>query len=227
MFRHFLRWLVHSLLSILCRLEVVGLENIPEQGGMIIAVNHLGRLDPALGFAVINRDDLTVLAAEKYQTHLLFKWAFRLVPGIFINRGEADLSALRQARQFLNKGGLLGVAPEGTRSNVGGLIEAKTGVAYLADKARLPVIPTAITGTESAVLGIVLFRRPPVKIVFGRPFVLPPLDRQDRSEALQRNTDEIMCQIAALLPAKYRGVYLDHPRLKELLEDREMALEEV
>jgi 1-acyl-sn-glycerol-3-phosphate acyltransferase len=219
MYRHFLRWLVRFLFNIFCRVQVCGIENVPEHGAMIIATNHFSILDPPLGFAVIERDDVTVLVAEKYQTHAMIKWVFRLVPGIFVNRGEPDLSALRTARRFLDAGGLLAVAPEGTRSHTGGLIEAKTGVAYLADKTSVPILPTAVMGTETGVKGILLFRRPHIQITFGTPFVLPPLSREHRVADLQRNTDEIMCQIAALLPPQYWGVYADYPRVMEILAE--------
>jgi 1-acyl-sn-glycerol-3-phosphate acyltransferase len=52
----------------------------------------------------------------------------------------------------------------------------------------------------------------------GQPFILPPLQGQDRDAALQEYTDEIMCRIAVLLPPDYRGVYADHPRLRQLVE---------
>jgi 1-acyl-sn-glycerol-3-phosphate acyltransferase len=111
----------------------------------------------------------------------------------------------------------LGIAPEGTRSKTGALIAAKPGVAYLAAKAGVPALVMAVTGTEDAGKTILRLRKPRFRVVFGEIFDLPPLDRRDRDAALQRNADEMMCRIAALLPEKYRGVYADHPRLAEIL----------
>jgi len=215
--RNWLRLVLRLLFRWLCRVEVIGLENVPRQGGAILAVNHLSRLDPPLVYAVLDRDDATALVAEKYQRYPWFRWVINLVKGIWIHRGEADLSALREARQYLQGGGLLGVAPEGTRSRTGALMAAKTGVAYLADKAGVPVIPVAISGTEKAIAQLLCLRRPHLRIQFGRPLFLPPIEREHREAALRRNTDEIMCAIAAMLPPQYRGVYADHPRLQELL----------
>ena len=110
---------------------------------------------------------------------------------------------------------MLGIAPEGTRSHIGGLIRAKTAAAYLADKAGVPVIPVAISGTERAVWRALCLLRPRITIQFGEPLNLPPIGREEREATLQSNTDEIMCRIAAMLPEKYRGVYAGHPRLKE------------
>jgi 1-acyl-sn-glycerol-3-phosphate acyltransferase len=118
---------------------------------------------------------------------------------------------------------MLGIAPEGTRSNTRALIPAKTGVAYLADKAKVAVLPTAIYGTDNAVYEVLRLRRPKMTIHFDKPFMLHPVDRSHRDEALQRNTDEIMCRIAALLPPAYWGAYAAHPRLKELLSKPQVS----
>lgn len=213
MLRSIVRWLFHTL----SRVEIVGMEHIPLQGGVILAVNHFSRLDPALVFTMVNRDDITALVADKYKKNPFFRWIVVTVKGIWLNREEADVRALREARSYLQSGGLLGIAPEGTRSSTGGLIEAKTGVAYLAEKAGVPVIPAAIYGTENAMREIFRLRRPLIIMRIGAPLWLPAVSRQEREAGLQRNTDEIMCQIAALLPPEYRGVYAQHPRLMEIL----------
>jgi 1-acyl-sn-glycerol-3-phosphate acyltransferase len=166
---------------------------------------------------MLDRDDVTALVADKYKHYPLFSWVMRPVNVIWINREEADLHAMRRARDFLRAGSLLGIAPEGTRSRTGGLMAAKTGVAYLADKAGALVIPTAISGTETAVRRLLTLRKPSITVQFGDPVDLLPLARGNRDAILQRNTDEIMCRIAAMLPEQYRGVYADHPRLRQLL----------
>ena len=213
-----LRTLIRLALRLLSRVTASGLEGLPRSGGYILAVNHLSRVDPPLMFSLIERDQVTALVAEKYKKQPFFRWIILLVDGIWSNRGEADLHALRQARDYLRGGGVLGIAPEGTRSHTGALMPAKTGVAYLADKAGVPVVPAAISGTNGAVWQLLRLRRPAIQIQFGAPLTFPPIQRGAREAALQRNTDEIMCQIAAMLPEQYRGVYADHPRLKELLE---------
>ncbi len=217
MLRAILRIIVRFLFAILTRVEVRGLENVPDQGGVILAANHLGRLDAPLIFILVNRKDLTGLVADKYKKKIFFRLLVEAVGGIWLNRESADFQALREARDFLINGGMLGIAPEGTRSRTGALREAKTGVAYLADKAGVPILPVGITGTEKAFHELFRFHRPRLTVNFGRPFTLPPLERGERSAALRRNTDEIMCQISALLPPSYRGVYADHPRLHEIL----------
>jgi 1-acyl-sn-glycerol-3-phosphate acyltransferase len=213
-----LRTFFRFLFTTLSRVEIKGMENVPSTGGCILASNHVGILDAPLVFVFIEREDITALVADKYRHKFPINWLVNSVQAIWIKREEADLSALRQAREFLAKGGILGIAPEGTRSQTGGLAPAKTGVAYLADKAGVPVVPVAVTGAESGVRKLLLLRRPTFHIEFGEPITLPPVDRRDRDGSLQRNTDEIMCRIATMLPFDYRGVYAEHPRLKELVQ---------
>jgi 1-acyl-sn-glycerol-3-phosphate acyltransferase len=217
-----LRWIAQLLFKLLSRVEVIGLKNVPDEGGVLLAVNHLSRIDPPLVFALLKRRDATVLAADKYKKNPLFRLAIEAVGGIWINREEADFNALREALHHLQQGGLLGVAPEGTRSRTGALIRAKTGIAYLADKARVPVVPIAVFGTESAFQQLFCLRRPRIVIQFGKPLSLPPVERRNREACLRRNTDEIMCHIAYMLPPQYWGAYADHSRLKELLSDPDL-----
>jgi len=218
MLRSALLSIVRFLFGLLTHLEKEGLGNVPEKGGAILAANHLSRVDAPLVFALVKRNDTTGLVADKYKKHIFLRPLIEAVHGIWINREQADFQALRAAREYMQKGGLLGIAPEGTRSRTGALRQAKTGVAYLADRAAVPIVPIAIWGTEKTFSELYRFRRARVKIRFGKPFSLPPLERGNRSGALKHNTDEIMCRIAAMLPPEYRGVYADHPRLKELLD---------
>jgi 1-acyl-sn-glycerol-3-phosphate acyltransferase len=215
------RSLLRFLFDTLTRVTVIGLEHMPRTGGCVVAVNHLSRLDPPLVFVLIDREDVTALVADKYKNYPFIPWIVHTVDGIWLHREESDLHALREARDFLRAGGVLGIAPEGTRSRVGSLIPAKTGAAYLADKAGVPVIPVAISGTDEAVWKIFLLLRPRITIQFGPPVHLEPIRHQEREAILLRNTDEIMCQIAAMLPEKYRGVYAGHPRLQEILQQRD------
>jgi 1-acyl-sn-glycerol-3-phosphate acyltransferase len=218
--RSFIRSVVRILLRTLSQLTVIGKENIPPEGACLLTANHLGIVDAPIVFSLLDRADATGLVALKHKDNPILRWLVSQVDGIWIDRDHPDIRALKEARDYLKKGWLVGIAPEGTRSDTHTLIEAKPGVAFLADKMDGPIIPLGIAGTENSLTRMFTFQRPRFTVKVGEPFCLPPLDRKARDESLQRNTDEIMCRIAALLPPAYRGVYADHPRLIEILEEQ-------
>lgn len=215
-----MRFIVRSAMRLIARVEVRGIERLP-RGNAILAANHLGRLDTAVLMAVIDREDIIMPIAEKYKNHPIFGALGRAANGIWLNRFEADYSALRQILERMEKGGLLVIAPEGTRSKTEALQEGKMGVAFLASKSGYPVIPVAVTGTEDRLIvqNLKRFRRTTITATAGEPFYVEIPKGRGRDEAMRKATDEIMCRIAAMLPEKYRGVYADHPRLKELLAE--------
>ncbi len=217
----FVRWIVKVLITLFTRLEVIGWENLPGQGSLIVTANHAGRMEVLLVFYLIDRQDIILMIAEKYRESAFWRWFARRVNGIFIDRYNADFTALRQVLKRLQDGGVLTMAPEGTRSSSGKLQQAHLGAAFLAAKSGVPVIPVGVDGTwdDEVVSRIKRFKRAEVKLRIGKPYRLPPLNPHDRESQLQQDTDEIMCQIAALLPAELRGFYTDHPRLQEILAD--------
>ncbi|HEY4689615.1 MAG TPA: lysophospholipid acyltransferase family protein, partial [Anaerolineae bacterium] len=115
--------------------------------------------------------------------------------------------ALRIALNELAHGTSFGIAPEGTRSRTGALLEGKTGAAYLATRARVPIVPSVVWGTEKIKHNLRRFKRTPVCIRVGEPFRLPE-GRAD-SDKLREYTDLIMRRLASMLPPEYRGVYAD------------------
>lgn len=221
MVRDTLRLALHFLFRTLTRLEVVGEENIPTSGGCLLALNHLSRLDAPLVFAILKRKDSTGLVADKYKNYPIFNWVVETAQGIWLDRDNPDFGALRAAVKFLRAGGVIGIAPEGTRSNTQSLMAPKPGVAFLAVKANVPIVPIAISGTEKTMHEMVRFRRSRIRVEFGKPFELaiPSRKDKDKDAALNQAADEIMCQIARYLAPQYWGVYTDHPRLKELLAE--------
>ena len=219
---HFIFCFVFRILfCLLSRVQVHGRENLPRDEGYIAAANHASAIEVPLVYCLINRNDVTGLVAKKHQKNTFFRWLINLMDGIWLNRDEIDTRALRAARDHLQSGGVLGIAPEGTRSQTGALIEAKTGVAFLADQAKVPIVPAAVIGTWQITKEVITLKRPVIVVKFGKPFMLPTVDRKNKDRDLKKNTDEIMCHLAALLPPELRGVYADHPRLKEILSSQD------
>jgi 1-acyl-sn-glycerol-3-phosphate acyltransferase len=201
-----LRVVARAIASLTTRLEVEGLERLPDGPPYILVTNHLSVFDlPLLLFVLPHR--IRAFAASKHRSNPLYGPLLEIADTIWVRRGEIDRQALRKAMAVLERGEAVGVAPEGTRSKeTHALQRAKAGAAYIATRADVPIVPAGITGTEKISHGLRRLRRPRVRIIFGEPFRLPEAGHV-RSQKLQEYTDLIMHRIAALLPEVYRGVY--------------------
>ena len=218
--RNFLRWLIRSLIRLVAHVDVRGYEHLPAEKSYMLATNHIGILDAILPFYALNRWDIYIPVAEKWEKNRFLNWLGKYFNFIFIDRFNPDIKAMRKIIHLMEEGNVVAISPEGTRSRVGSLIEAKPGVTYLASKLNRPVVPIAVTGTEDKVIlgNLKRLRKSHITVTAGPYFTIPRLPRENRDEMLKQYTDELMCRIAALLPERYRGFYRDHPRLKELLK---------
>lgn len=216
--KKFLRWLIHAVLKLITRIEVSGYEYLPETGGFVVAVNHLGILDAPMAYYGLDNWNLFIPVAEKWEQNPLLRWLGKHLNFIFIDRFNPDLKAMREMMKRMEAGQTLVIAPEGTRARDEKMAQGKPGVAYLASKMGWQIVPVAILGTEDRIFlgNLKRFHRTHIKLRAGRSFTLPPFPRENREEVLQQYTDEIMCRIAVMLPEKNRGYYARHPRLKEI-----------
>jgi 1-acyl-sn-glycerol-3-phosphate acyltransferase len=223
MVRQFIIFLLNVFFRITTSRKITGLENIPVSEPTIIVGNHIGILDgimiPTIP-GIADHPNLIVVIAEKYEKVPVFKWAIDHLNFMFIDRFNPDVKTIRKVLQQLKLNGLLIISPEGTRSPNASLIEGKSGPAYLAAKTGSNIVPIGVTGSEDQEMRSRFrnLKRLKVTIEVGHPFKIPSLPRNNREDFLNKYTDEIMCQIALLLPASYRGIYSNHPRLIELLE---------
>ena len=202
-----LKWIITALMHLLYRYRVTGRENTPRRGPVIVAVNHLHILDPGVVAPAIPRQVIT-LAAGKWKENPLIDAFLRLAGVIYVRRGEVDRRALAACLDVLNRGRVLAVAPEGTRSKTGGLQRAKPGIAYLATKASAVILPAAFWGVEN-IRQWKRLKKPICHLVIGQPFRLPPLPDKATVDTLQSMADKIMLRVGLLLPEQYRGVYAE------------------
>lgn len=202
------RGFIRFLLYLLARVEVRGLEYVPAKGPYILITNHLHWLDPPALMAVFPYRGY-VFAAEKWEFHWILGPLFRSMDAIFVQRGEVDRKALRKALAVLKGEGVLGMAPEGTRSKTGAMQHGRSGAAYMAYRAHAPVVPVVVWGQEKVFPSLRRFRRAQVHIVFGPPIEPPPVEGKVRAAHVHAFSEEIMYQMAAMLPPQYRGVYGD------------------
>jgi len=201
-----LKPVVRALFPLLARLEVVGRENFPQEGPYLLVTNHLAVFDTPL-LLIVCPHEIRALAAAKHRRNPVYASLLTMGGSIWVRRGEVDRQALQGAVALLQRGGVLGMAPEGTRARkVYALQRGKTGAAYLATRTGAPIVPVGLTGTEKIKRNFPRLKRTDVRVVVGKPFRLPEKGRV-RGPRLVEYTDMIMRRIAALLPEEYRGVY--------------------
>jgi len=209
-----------GLIHTLYRYRASGQENFPRSGPVIVAVNHLHLVDPPAVMLALPRKTVT-LAASKWERSVVVSWILRKAGVVFVRRGEVDRRALRGCLDHLDHGGVLALAPEGTRSKTGGLQRGKPGVAYLAHRSRAPIVPVGFWGTER-LRDWLRFKRPTCQVVVGRPCRLPDYEEKPGTVELQRLTDSIMIRLGLLLPPSYRGVYAEQCAAVERGEGSEL-----
>ena len=212
------RLIVGVIFRVLWRPRIEGLENVPENGPVIIASNHLSFIDSVvIPLAVPRR--VRFLAKAEYFTGRGLRGRgtalfFHLIDAVPVERtGNRDsMRSLESALGVLREGTAFGIYPEGTRSRDGRLYRGRTGVGWLALTAGAPVVPVALTGTDRVQpVGARGVRVAPVRVRFG-----PPVDPADYSglpagRARRALTDEVMDRIAALSPQERADTYNEPP----------------
>ncbi|MBR0113437.1 MAG: 1-acyl-sn-glycerol-3-phosphate acyltransferase [Clostridia bacterium] len=130
------------------RVRYVGVENIPESGGFILASNHIHMIDPLMiGLGIKNRQ-LHFMAKKELWNNPIVAWAFTKVNGFPIDRGGADSQAIRHAVQVIENGYIFAIFPEGTRSRNGKIGKPKRGVANIAAQAKCGVLPVSVYNNQ-------------------------------------------------------------------------------
>ena len=199
-----------GLTALLCRVDADQLNRIPTCGPLILVANHINFLEiPLIYTRMQSASPVTAFAKSETWDNPIMGRLFDLYRAIPIRRGEADLTAIKQGLAALKKGSIIVVTPEGTRSNHGRLLPAHPGVVTLALLSKAPLLPLVHYGHESYRRDFSRLHRPDFHVVVGRTFLLEPHGKKVTSEVRQRMTDEIMYQLAALLPPQYRGAYAD------------------
>ncbi len=217
----FLRWLMRALTRtyLVGLFEVVGLENVPRVGPVIICPNHSATLDPPMVPAFVPRDDTWSMAKSEYFARGGFhEWIFRAYHAFPVVRHTADRNALRRAFDILEEGQVLIIYPEGTRVESGVLAQPEPGAGFIAQKAACPVVPVGLTGTRDCLpKGAHWPRRTRVSITFGKPFKVLSKRSDGAKIGRQDAADAIMVEISELLPESQRGAFRDLPSLHKRL----------
>ena len=209
----FMRWLMRAMTRtfLIGLFTVVGAENVPRRGPVIICPNHSANLDPPMVPAFVPRGDTWSMAKSEYfKGGGFITWVFRAYHAFPVVRHTADRAALNRAFDILKSEQALIIYPEGTRVESGVLARPEPGAGFIAQRAGCPVVPVGLTGTRECLpKGARWPRRTRVSITFGKPFTVlskrPDGTRITREEA----SDAIMLAIAELLPEHQRGAFGD------------------
>ncbi len=211
--RSFYRWFMNSVIwlgtVILCRIDKSDLHKVPTQGPLILVTNHINSLEVPLLFVHLQPRKMIGLAKIETWNNKFMGWLFDLWDAIPVSRGEADLDAIRACLSTLKDGDILAIAPEGTRSYDGRLQRGQPGISLIALHAHVPILPMAHWGGETFGKNVRKLKRTDFHVRVGKQFTLDSNGENVNGEIRQAIADEIMCQIAELLPAEYRGEYAD------------------
>ncbi|WP_347354011.1 lysophospholipid acyltransferase family protein [Intrasporangium sp.] len=202
------------LTRVLYRPTIEGKQNVPLTGGVILASNHRSFID-SFAIPLVAPRHVRFLAKQDYWTGTGVKGAlsrgfFTAVGMVPVNRRSptAAQESLDAGLEVLRAGEAFGIYPEGTRSRDGRLYRGRTGVAWLALHAGVPVVPVGLIGTEDIQpVGSSFPRLAKVTVRFGEPIAVEPYQDLPAGKARRLLTDDVMDAIAALTGQERAGEY--------------------
>lgn len=209
-----------KLVALLGGWRVRGAENIPDEGGAVIASNHLSHLDPPVVGSAIRRRTYYFAAAELF-SNPVFGFIIHKCYAFPVRRGAADRRALKAAIELLEAGELLTMFPEGTRSRTGELSEFDLGAALAASRAGVPIVPCALTGTNTVLpRGAKFIRRGKVAVSFAEPVDTRQFGEKPNKEELQAITDQVEAAVREM-KAEQASFFEDAEVGQEQVAERE------
>lgn len=206
-FHPFANWALRQVYRAILKLDMQGMENVPQAGPLLIVINHTHFLDPLIPTAYLRPDIFPMAKAEVFNGK--WKWMFEAYGSFPVRRGEADMQAFKHAFKLLRAGHVVLMAPEGTRAKVGGLQPAHEGAGLIASRGGVPILPVAIWGGRELVPTLKKLQRHPIHVRIHKPLMVRTQDKRFTREEISTITNEIMYALAEMLPPEYRGVYAD------------------
>ncbi len=200
---------IKGLTRLLCEVDDSQLVKVPNEGPLIIASNHINFMEVPLMYTHLQPRPVTGFAKAETWDNPAMALLFDLWGAIPIQRGIADTTAFRKALEALDQGKILAISPEGTRSNSGRLGRGLPGIVLLARHNNTPILPLVYYGSEKFKDNINRLKRTDFNIRVGKLFKLKFPESKLNHEMRIKMVDEIMYQLAALLPEEYRGYYSD------------------
>lgn len=202
-------FLIRIWIRLTCRVDTTVLQKVPTNGPLIAITNHTGQIEVPIMFAYLQPRKITAWAKAEAFDNLFLKIIFGIWNVIPVRRGEADIQSLKTAVKMIKEGYIFGIAPEGTRNKTGKLLRAQPGTVLLALHSGAPILPIAHWGGENYLKNLKRFKRTDFHIRVGEPFKLQVEGLKVTGEIRQQIADEMMYEIAKMLPEEYRGEYSD------------------
>ena len=202
------------LTSTICHIDDTQLERVPARGPLILTTNHVNVLEIPVLYSRLQPRPISGFFAAKRLDSAWMRWLLNAHHGIPVQRDKLDRTALKGAISRIRAGDIFAIAPEGTRNADGCLGPGKPGVVLLAMQSGAPIQPVVHWGSNNWQRNLTRLRRTPFHIAVGRPFRLDTGDKRVDRRMRQEILDEIMVQMAALLPPEYRGVYANRDAAK-------------
>jgi 1-acyl-sn-glycerol-3-phosphate acyltransferase len=199
-----------ALTGSMFRVDAEALAKVPRRGPLIVVTNHVHIPEiPTLYTRLLPRKVYGMAQAEKVLGKNLWGAILRWIDTIPVWRGEADMKALRMGIQRLMEGNIILLDPEGTRSHDGRLQKGQPGAILMALHSGAPMLPVVHYASENYQENLKHLRRTELHYLVGKPFRLDTGGERVTSAIRQQMIDEVMFQMAKLLPAQYRGAYAD------------------
>lgn len=198
-----------GLTNLLCRIDAEQMRQVPHQGPLIIVTNHTNMLEIPIIYTQLQPRPVTGYVASVRWEKAWSRWLLNVCQAISVRRGEADILAIRKGLEMLRLGYFVIVMPEGTRSGDGILQRGHPGVVLLALYSQAAILPVAFYGAVDYKKNLQRLKRSDFHIAVGKPFRLEPGNVKINSQVRQEIMDEVMCQIAVMLPPNQRGYYRD------------------
>jgi 1-acyl-sn-glycerol-3-phosphate acyltransferase len=207
--QRFLVIIFRAISSSVFRIYDEALANVPKRGPLIIVTNHINILEVPLIYTRLQPRPVHGLVLADRWKNPVVAWGLDVCGAIPLKRGAGNLESIHRSLDVLSEGEILIIMPEGTRSGDGRLQDAHSGVSLLALKSNAPLLPIVFHGGEQYKQNIKKLKRTDFYIKVGKPFYLNAAGEIVNGTIRKQMADEIMYQLAAILPPPYRGSYSD------------------
>jgi 1-acyl-sn-glycerol-3-phosphate acyltransferase len=213
--KQFILALFRAVTNTIFRIDSSQVEKVPAEGPLILVTNHINVFEIPIIYSRLQPRPLHGLVLATRWKNPLVGWGLNVCGSIPLERGGVNLDAMRRALDCLKAGGMLIIAPEGTRSGTGRLQAGHPGIVPLALKSGARLLPISYFGSENYKENLKKLQRTDFHMAVGRPFRLEGGSQTASREVRSQMVDEVMYQLASILPEAYRGNYADMTKKTE------------